>query len=471
MSITTDKLFDYQTNTFNKIKDLENGVLLSLDLGLGKTITAVAICEYWIQKQRVDKMIVVCQSIKLNDWKEDLSKMEIDGWEFVVIKTNKELTNFQKDKTIYIMSYSIFSNLPQHPNFNFVNQQTGFIYDECQTMKDWKTNISQAGLATSHKTNWKIMISGDPISNSYKDLFVLLKILGFYFDGWDNLEMEKIYFDNHFMTWKEMKVSKTKTILKPVSNKNENELLELLHQKGVFIKTKEVLELPEQIFEDIYFDIPKECHLILKEMKQRFLMNQSNPFEEKTLPINFDKTFDVKFLTELFKHNYTLASGFLKKEDNIQNYHYLKVNLLEKIFEKHLHKNIVIFYNFNHELETIKNYFQDKFTIVEINGKSHLEQALPKIKENDTLILVQYKAGATGINLQAYSNIIVYYTLTTSGELYKQSSKRIHRIGQTKDCYYYHLIGRKTVDEKIFETIKNSQKLTDAMFLGWIREL
>lgn len=470
MSKLSNKLFDYQLNTFNHIKDTEGGVLLSLDLGLGKTMVATVLLEHWINQNHLENAIVVCQSIKLNDWKEELLQTEIPtDWKIVVLKTNEDLNLIKENKTIYILSYAIFSNLPNHQNFQNINIKTGFLYDECQTMKDWKTKISQAGLKTAKKTTWKVMISGDPISNSYKDLFVLFKILGFYFDDWDCLEMEKLYFDNHFMYWKEIKISPKRSILKPIANKNEDELIKMLHSKGVFIKTNEVMTLPKQFFEKVCFDLPSQCNLILLEMKNRFLKRQSLNHQLFEPPNNYDVVFEPIFLTDLFKHNYTLSSGFLKHEDDINIIHNTKISLLGDIINKHNPNNIVVFYNFNQELKMIKEQFNLTHTIVEINGNSHLERALPMIKPTNTLILVQYKAGATGINLQAYANIIVYYTLTTSGELYKQSLKRIHRIGQTKDCFYYHLIAKRSVDEKIYETITNSQKLTDAIFLNWLK--
>ena len=59
--------------------------------------------------------------------------------------------------------------------------------------------------------------------------------------------------------------------------------------------------------------------------------------------------------------------------------------------------------------------------------------------ENDSVILVQYQAGAMGLNLQK-SNKIIYFSLPLSSELFEQSKKRTHRIGQERTCLYYYLI-------------------------------
>jgi hypothetical protein len=58
-------------------------------------------------------------------------------------------------------------------------------------------------------------------------------------------------------------------------------------------------------------------------------------------------------------------------------------------------------------------------------------------EHSNTVILIHFQSGARGIDrLQFNFNKQIYFSLPLSGELYKQSLKRIHRLKQTKDCYY-----------------------------------
>ena len=59
-------------------------------------------------------------------------------------------------------------------------------------------------------------------------------------------------------------------------------------------------------------------------------------------------------------------------------------------------------------------------------------------KCEDSITFIQYQAGAYGLNLQL-ANKIIYFTPPLSSELFEQSKKRIHRIKQTKTCFYYYL--------------------------------
>ena len=68
-----------------------------------------------------------------------------------------------------------------------------------------------------------------------------------------------------------------------------------------------------------------------------------------------------------------------------------------------------------------------------------------------------------GLNLQK-ANKIIYFTLPLSSELFEQSKKRTHRIGQSRSCFYYYLVCENSVEEKIIETLKKRKDYTDALF-------
>ncbi len=109
-------------------------------------------------------------------------------------------------------------------------------------------------------------------------------------------------------------------------------------------------------------------------------------------------------------------------------------------------------YNFNEEYKLIKELCEKlNKPVSTINGSI---KDLKDFKDkSNTITLVQYQAGAMGHNLQL-ANKIIYFTLPLSSELFEQSKKRIHRIGQEKTCFYYYLIVDRAFEGKIFETLK-----------------
>jgi SNF2 family DNA or RNA helicase len=83
--------------------------------------------------------------------------------------------------------------------------------------------------------------------------------------------------------------------------------------------------------------------------------------------------------------------------------------------------------------------------------------------KDNSITLVQYQAGATGVNLQQ-ANQVIYYSLPLSAELWMQSKKRIHRIGQHRSCFYYYLVTEKSVEEKILAALKQRRDFTLELF-------
>ena len=123
---------------------------------------------------------------------------------------------------------------------------------------------------------------------------------------------------------------------------------------------------------------------------------------------------------------------------------------------------LIVFYNFQVELMTLSDILiehERPFSI--INGNTKDLSAYEN--SEDSVTLIQYQAGAMGLNLQK-ANKIVYFTPPVSSELFEQSKKRIHRIGQEKTCFYYYLICRNSIEEKIYRTLKMRRDYTEALF-------
>jgi SNF2 family DNA or RNA helicase len=83
----------------------------------------------------------------------------------------------------------------------------------------------------------------------------------------------------------------------------------------------------------------------------------------------------------------------------------------------------------------------------------------------NSVTAIQYQAGAMGLNLQK-ANKIIYFTPPLSSELFEQSKKRTHRIGQKKTCFYYELICKNSIEEKVYAALAMRRDYTDELFKG-----
>ena len=65
------------------------------------------------------------------------------------------------------------------------------------------------------------------------------------------------------------------------------------------------------------------------------------------------------------------------------------------------------------------------------------------------------------------ANKVIYYTLPLgkgSCDLWEQSKKRVHRIGQNQTCFYYYLLVKGSIEEKNLAALREGTQLTDALF-------
>ena len=136
-----------------------------------------------------------------------------------------------------------------------------------------------------------------------------------------------------------------------------------------------------------------------------------------------------------------------------------QVALLE-LFEKH--PKIIVFYNFDYELDILKEIFNGN-EIAEWNGHKH--QPVPK--GNSWAYFVQYTAGAEGWNCIA-TDTIVFYSQNYSYKIMQQASGRIDRLNTPyKDLYYYHLKSRSGIDLAISKALSEKKNFNEAGFIRW----
>lgn len=123
---------------------------------------------------------------------------------------------------------------------------------------------------------------------------------------------------------------------------------------------------------------------------------------------------------------------------------------------------LIVFYNFTEEMERMRGVVRGLNRPVSVlNGET--KDLTAYNYKADSVTFIQYQAGAMGGNFQK-ANKIIYFSLPEGWELWEQSQKRIHRIGQEHPCFYYLLFCPGTVEESILETLQMRKDYNDELF-------
>lgn len=429
------KFYDFQRDILAG-STKQNKVAYYLDMGLGKTFVGA---EKAVQLN--EPVLCVCQKSKVDDWLNHFTlnypysmaepwcavfnlTLKKDYKEFLKINTDDE----ELDPRLWVgvINYDI---LYRRPELKGLYRFT-LMLDESSLITNENAKRSKFILNKLNPNNI-ILLSGTPTNGKYELLWSQLHLL-----GW-KISKElywKQYVDVEYIDNGEgfpVKVIK--------GYKNVERLKAKMREYGCyFLKTEEVFELPQQVFEPVYIKKPK--------LYDKFL-------RDKIVTVEGRELVGDTVLTKALYARMLCGSYSEEKLERLQE-------LLESSGER-----FIVFYNFNEELRKIEDLCIELDRPVSIvNGQT---KDLKCYEQYDNAVtLVQYQAGAMGLNLQK-ANRLIYFTLPWglgSCGLWEQSKKRIHRIGQEKTCFYYTLLCRDTVEISNLAALQQGKELTDELF-------
>lgn len=428
-----------------------NRVAYYLDMGLGKTFVGAE--KMYLLNNDVN--LVICQKSKIEDWVEHFTTYYPDYSVFDLTKKTqavrfRELIETDKFydydlQIVGVINYDLAfrrSYIAHIHNFTLMLDESSLISNEGAKRSKFVLKLNPESV---------VLLSGTPTAGKYEKLWSQCKLL-----GWDITKKAfwKSYVDTE---WVEQGEFKREVV---VGYKNVPHLKKKLAEHGVvFMKTNEVITLPEQVEQNIYVKPTKEYRYFMKN--SYLLLDTVNlvQFKDDSDYYGYDDTPRVELIGD------NSLTKTLYARQLCGQYHREKLEAFKDLLES-TEDRLIVFYNFNEELNRLKKICESLGRSVSfVNGSGRSMYAYEEVPNSVTFI--QYQAGAMGGNFQK-ANKIIYFTLPLgkgSCDLWEQSKKRIHRIGQDKTCFYYYLLVKGSFEEKNFAALKEGKELTDELFV------
>ena len=217
---------------------------------------------------------------------------------------------------------------------------------------------------------------------------------------------------------------------------------------AVSLKATDYIKMPERIDNYIKLQMPKRVEALYQEMEKEYILT----LNEEDITAASAAVVCGKLLQ--------MANGAVyTNEKNVIAIHDLKLDALQEILDDNPGKPIMVFYNFQHDLDRLLERFKDE------NPRRLLSTEDKKDWDNHQirLLLAHPASMGHGLNLQAGGNIIVWFGLTNSLELYQQANARLYRQGQKETVIINHLIVKDTEDENVIKRLQSKRLNQDEL--------
>ena len=423
------------------------GAALLMEMGTGKSLTAIAITGALSQAGRIGRVLIVAPLSILGVWEEEFQKFAAFPYVLAVLSgTSAKKLDTLRHMTgtalqVVVVNYESAWRLEKaltawHPDL--------IIADEGHKIKTHNIAASKAMHRMGAKASYRLLLTGTVITNKAIDVFSQYKFLnpaiyGNSFYAFRNRYFDMVGYGNHT----------------PVLKKSmEGELTEKLHSISYRATKAECLDLPETT------DVIRQI-----ELEPAALRIYRGLVKESYAELAGGEVTATNILTRLLRLS-QLTGGFLGNDETaaVEQVSAAKLSALEDILDGAMAegKKLVIIARFIPEIRAICKLLEKRglgYSCITGEVKNRDEQVARFQKEPEVMAFVgQIATAGLGITLTAASTM-VFYSLDYSMSNFEQTKARIHRVGQRMPCTYLYLVARGTVDEKVLAALESKADL------------
>ena len=436
-------LFQHQQQALD-LTEGHNRCAYYLDMGLGKTFVG----SEKMKELNTRINLVVCQCSKVPDWIEH----------FQTYYTRNCVFDLTEPKTFKFFMEQVQCEVPTLM-IGVINYELTFRRKILKTLTGFTLMLDESSLIQNENAKRSkfilglnpenvILLSGTPTGGKYEKLWSQCRLL-----GW-NISKELFWKQYIETEWVESDGFWRQQI---VGYKNVDRLKKKLAEHGaVFMTTADAgIDLPKQNFIPVKTPPAKEYW---KFWRERVVSINTATLQEFELDSDFwgsNESYERELIgdTSLTRRLYARQLCGLYNPNRYKAFR----ELVESTEDR-----LIVFYNFTEEMERMKGIVKAMNRPVSILSGEVKDLGAYNFHSN-SVTFIQYQAGARGGNFQK-ANKIIYFSLPESWELWEQSQKRIHRMGQERPCFYYWMICPGTVEESIFSTLQMRKDYNDELF-------
>lgn len=429
------KLRPFQLEGVQAIHSFRGRCLLADEQGLGKTVQSL----YWAHKlPKRRPVVIVCPASVKYTWQSEahlhfnLRAEVIEG----KYRKGKRLPKAE----ILIINYDILSSWVK-PLRKLGPQIV--ILDEAHFIKNLHAQRTRASIKLAKKAFSVLALSGTPFTNRPIELWPVLKAVN-----------PAIFPSREKFAWKYCKPRWTPWGWKYDGACNTKKLNRTLRRTCMIRRLKK----------DVLSEIPDMQHKMITLRLTGKALVEYNKAEDDFIawlssksPARAEK---AKRAPNLTKVGYLLrAIAEMKMAQGIQ--------WIKDFFEANPGEKLVVFTMHTEVIEQLKHAFPQALIVNgSVTGKKRHETVrLFQNGKHHNLLLGNWKAAGVGLTLTAAAYAAAFDFPWTPGDM-AQGRDRIHRIGQTRQTFFYYLVAQGTVEEKLIGKLRKKANVLNAVLNG-----
>ena len=437
---------EYQKYAIEYIKTHPVAAIL-LGCGLGKTSIALTAIDDMLHDSFDVRKVLIVAPIRVAkvSWPDEIQKWDhlSDLKYAVAVGTQEErIAALQADADIYIINRENLSWLIDESGLPFDFDMC--VLDELSSFKNWQSKRFKSFMKVRPRLKRVIDLTGTPSSNGLMDLFAEFRCL----DMGERLgrfigQYRSSYFKpdrcngNIVYSYK----------LLPGA---EEEIYRKISDITISMKSTDLLQMPELV--------NSEYTVTLDEAEK-----EKYESLKKDLILPLTEGGEITAANALSGKLVQMANGAVYSDDGeVISIHDKKLDALEDIIESANGRPVLVAYWYKHDLERIDKRLQKlKTSYACISTDASIRNW------NDGKIavgLIHPASAGHGLNLQQGGNIIVWFGLTWSLELYIQTVDRLFRQGQKAETVsVIHIVTKGTIDERIMKALTDKDSTQSAL--------
>ena len=407
--------------------------------GSGKTGAMIAAAHELLSRGVVKGVLVVAERplAMKTPWAAELDRWLPDGQvenkvAMVTGTRQQRLVTYQSNPTWVIVHYGNL-NTDQYAITSWAQRNEGIerpiiIFDESDLIKNSATQRSRAAMAIREQCGRCWIASGTPAPNSPSDYEHQLSVLSGY------------------------------PVDLPLTGDRAQDALVVVHEleKGVHYLQRENSRKMPEVATPVHVDLSPPQRYEYDQLAREFL-SELEEMDDRTYARGFGHVMSRRMrLLRLCSDpgHRSLPSPVFDTPAKWSKLDELLASILNDPDEK-----VVVWTRFRDTALMLRDRYEEPYGAALMIGGG--EGSPTDLTQPECRVLVAtIQVGASSIDLTAASNAI-YESLDDASRNFTQSMARINRTGQTRDCRYWFLVAKDTIEEDSFENTMAKMQVSE----------